>query len=476
MPLDTSIYGNIQQPKIEGPLDQYSRLAQLRNLQTTGRLHELQGQQAEQAIADTEAQRQAATAAGSDISKYPGLLLGAGQGGPAIAAEAARIKAVQEGAATAHTQAQTREIGAKAFASSVAAIARDPSDEVVKNALNNYKTQTGNDVSQQLQQYLALPTEGRRRLAITQALAHPNGESVLKELFPETKTSTVGIGPGGTQVTTASSSRPGLSLPGQAPAAPAQNATGLQGEDFLKTLPKNMADQIKALADGRMQFPGGMALKTPYWQNMVTMVSQYDPNFDQINYNTRTATRKAFTSGAESKSLNALNTVMGHLDEFDKAAAALNNTGFTMWNQAVNTIGGKVNPELKARLNRFDLTKQAVVDEMEKAYRGSGGSQAGIDAWKKTVDSADSYQALQASMQQGVRLLESKIGALGDQYNKGMGTSAHGLELLNPKARATFERLSGGGSATRGAVNTAPVSPNVQQLIDKYAPMQGARG
>lgn len=477
MPIDASIYSNVQQPA--SLLDQYSKLAQLKALGVTSRLHELQGQAAEQSLAEQQAVRQAGIDSGGDTSRLPGLLFGAGAVKPGMEAQAANIKAAQERAGTEHTQAQTRDITARHIAGAWSALAKyNGSDEGVRATHDLMAPVVGEQAAQTVtDKLLAMPPEKRLAYSVAQAATNPVGQEALKLYFPETKTSTVGIGPGGTQVTTASSSRPGLSRPGQAPAAPAQNATGLQGDDFLKTLPKNMADQIKALADGRMAFPGGMALKTPYWQNMVTMVSQYDPNFDQINYNTRAATRKAFTSGAESKSLNALNTVMGHLDEFDKAAAALNNTGFTLWNQAANTIGGKVNPELKARLNRFDLTKQAVVDEMEKAYRGSGGSQAGIDAWKKTVDNSDSYQALQASMQQGVRLLESKIGALGDQYNKGMGTSASGLELLNPKARATFERLAGGGSRTRGSVNAAPaVSPNVQQLLDKYAPMQGTRG
>jgi hypothetical protein len=205
---------------------------------------------------------------------------------------------------------------------------------------------------------------------------------------------------------------------GARPAAqPSVGATAgladLHGDDFLKTLPRAQSDQIKALADGRLQFPTGQALRTPYWQNMVSQVAQYDPSFDAINYNARSATRKAFTSGAESKSINALNTVMGHLDELDKAAKDLNNSGFTLWNEYVsNPVAGAFSPEFKGRLNKFNLTKQAVVDEMEKAYRGSSGAQGGIEAWKKTLSSADSYQALRSSIQQGVKLYEAAIDQL----------------------------------------------------------------
>jgi len=100
----------------------------------------------------------------------------------------------------------------------------------------------------------------------------------------------------------------------------------------------------------------------------------------------------------------------------------------------VNAIGGAVSPDLKARLNKFNLTKQAVVDEMERAYRGSGGSQSGIDAWKQTVSAADSYEALRASIQQGVKLLNSKIESW-RSVRQGHGNDRRGLKLLSPMRR-----------------------------------------
>jgi hypothetical protein len=64
-------------------------------------------------------------------------------------------------------------------------------------------------------------------------------------------------------------------------------------------LPQNDAAQVKALAEGRMAFPTGTALKSAYWQDMLQKVAQFDPSFDAVNYNARAGTRKAFTSGKE---------------------------------------------------------------------------------------------------------------------------------------------------------------------------------
>ncbi|HZQ71694.1 MAG TPA: hypothetical protein VFB08_02160 [Burkholderiales bacterium] len=229
------------------------------------------------------------------------------------------------------------------------------------------------------------------------------------------------------------------------PAAPSAGAgaAGLSGDPFLQTMPKAKADQVKALAEGRMQFPAGFALKSPYWQDMLSSVAQYDPAFDAVNYNARAKTRGAFLAGKEGQSLNALNTVMGHFDSLEKAGTALDNTSFPLVNRAVNAIGGQVSPDLKGRLNAFNIARQAVSSEMERAYRGTGGNVTELEQWKKSLDSADSPQAMRAAIKEGVKLLSSKIDALGDQYNKGMGTTKQGLELLNPKARATYQRLLG---------------------------------
>jgi hypothetical protein len=215
------------------------------------------------------------------------------------------------------------------------------------------------------------------------------------------------------------------------------------GEAFLKQIDPKTAAQVKALSEGRMQFPAGFALKSPYWQNMISLVSQYDPTFDAVNYNARASTRRDFTSGVASRSLNALNTVMGHLENFSKTMESLNNSDNVIWNWMKNVTAAPFSPELKAKLNKFNIDKQAVASEFERAYRGAGGSVTDIQAWKNSFSAADSPQAMRGSLQEGVQLLGSKIDALGDTYNKGMGTTKEGLDLLAPHAKHAYEKLSG---------------------------------
>jgi hypothetical protein len=215
-------------------------------------------------------------------------------------------------------------------------------------------------------------------------------------------------------------------------------ASGVKGPELLKALPGPLADQIKALADGRLAFPAGFALKTPYWQSMLSLTAQYDPTFDAINYGSRAATRRDFTAGKSAQSANALNTVLGHLDSLGQAADELRNTSIPLWNSMANAVqSGTGDPRVK----KFEATKKAVVDELTRAWRGTGGSEGDIKTWSSTMNASNSPEQLHGVIGQIGELLESKIGALNDQYRKGMGTTAGGLDLMSQNSAKVLQKI-----------------------------------
>ena len=222
-------------------------------------------------------------------------------------------------------------------------------------------------------------------------------------------------------------------------------ASNINGDAFLQTLPKPLADQIKGYADGRLQFPSGFALKTPYFQKMLQYVAQYDPSFDAINYNSRSKARNDFTSGKSSQNITSFNTAIGHLDSLDKSVDELGNFNtpvMTLLNAPANFIAKNVSPNFQARLKDFQAKKQAVVDELTRAFRGSGGNVHDIAGWERTISESDSPQALHKAVKAAIELLESRIGAIGDQYNRGMGKTSDPMRLLSPKAQAAIARIS----------------------------------
>lgn len=257
-------------------------------------------------------------------------------------------------------------------------------------------------------------------------------------------------------------------VPGQQSTDP---GTGphITGEDFLKTIDKPIADQVRAIAEGRMPIPGGFALKTPYWQKMMQNVAQYDPSFDAINYNARAATRKDFTSGKSAQNITSFNTAIGHLDSLDKSIVGLDNGNYPLLNEyLINPVKSQISPEYQIGVQKFQTSRLAVAEELARAFKGTGGSLSEVEHWNGLISSAKTPDQLHAAVKQAVDLLESRINAVGEGYRRGMGSTADVKDLLNPKARAALQRLN--GDAASPSAGDAPVQVSSPDEALKLAP------
>lgn len=227
-------------------------------------------------------------------------------------------------------------------------------------------------------------------------------------------------------------------------------SSNVTGDKAIEKLPAAVQMQVKALADGRMQFPSGQALKSPYWQNMLDAVAKYDPSFDAVNYNARAQTRKAFTSGKEAGMVNTLNTALGHLNELADASDALKNHDW----KAFNTLGNFIATQTGSPVvTNFETIKSRVAPELVQAYRGAGGAEADIERNLKDFDAAASPAQLHGALKVTAELLQSKIDALQKQYDQGMGSSR--ISLLSDAGQKTLDRLQ--GKSGGGADVPAPV-------------------
>ncbi len=220
---------------------------------------------------------------------------------------------------------------------------------------------------------------------------------------------------------------------------------GLTGAALLQALPKQEADQIKALAEGRMAFPAGFALKSPYWQDKITKVSQYDPNFDAINYNARSQTRQDFTKGKSADNVTALNTAIQHLGKLSDAYDALGNSSMPAYNAAANWIGNAVgNSDVQKNYAAVATDSAAVSHELAKVFRQTGMSEGEIKDWENKISTSASPAQSKQVIQSALDLMGGRLEALGSRYNQGMGTSEQPYQLLNPQAKQTWAKLAPG--------------------------------
>ena len=179
------------------------------------------------------------------------------------------------------------------------------------------------------------------------------------------------------------------------------------------------------------------------------LLHQNYPDWDQTTYNAKNKLVQSMTSGAQSKEINAINTVAGHIDAMDKAVDGLNNNDPVFWNAIGNKIGINLTGQTGAAA--FKTIVHRVSPEITTAYVQGGGGEAERMANANDFSENLPPQTLHNNAAVTVGLLRSKIGALENQYKQTVGLDDFQQRFITPAAQASFNRLGGQGAAGGGA-------------------------
>ena len=213
-------------------------------------------------------------------------------------------------------------------------------------------------------------------------------------------------------------------------APPVDPATGqpMTGETYLATLPPERAAQIKAMDEGRMNFPTGLALRSPYFQHMLNQLYQYNP---EASAQTATAV-KAFNTGQQGNQTRFLNVAVDHLGTLDKLTDALQNHDV----KALNSIGNYWQSQTGSTApTNFNTAKQIVGDEVTKAVLGAGGTGADREKAQSVIDAANSPEQLKGAIKTYQQLMTGQLNGLKQQYETSTGRKDYDKYLTgNAKA------------------------------------------
>lgn len=245
--------------------------------------------------------------------------------------------------------------------------------------------------------------------------------------------------------------------------------TGLTGEDFLKSLPSPLANQVKALDEGRLPFTS-MSSRSPQMQALMQYAQQYDPEFDATVWQQRSKTAQDFnsTGGKSRQNITQIETALNHLASLKDASDTLGGWGFV--NAALR------NPIMDAtsdpRLVAYNTISKTAADEVSKATAGPGGStQADREERMKEFTAGQAPEARNSSIQSAIKLLAGRLEPLAANYNNAMGTSKIPTELLSPEAQKSYARITGnespnitasGNRADNNVARGAPDNPIIQ--------------
>jgi hypothetical protein len=252
-----------------------------------------------------------------------------------------------------------------------------------------------------------------------------------------------------------------------------QADTTLKGDDYLKQLPPQIGTQVKALAEGRMQFPGGFALKSPYWQQMISHVSNYDPNFDAVNYNARAKTRADYTSGKTSQNIKSIETALNTLAQAKDASDSIGGVdNASVLNTPLNLAYSKfLGAEGSPELNTYNTLAKTAADETTRAVVGAGGTGADRQTREEQFGVGQAPKARNASLTTAAQELAARLDPVANMYNQGMGTTKGGIDLLSPQAQAAYYKLTGQPPANATAAGQKPLQ---QTPVKAVMPPAGA--
>jgi hypothetical protein len=214
----------------------------------------------------------------------------------------------------------------------------------------------------------------------------------------------------------------------------------------------------KMIAEGRLAPLSGFALKTPWGQQVMSKVTELNPDYQGQDYATKQAVEKAFTSGKQGNSVRSFNVALAHLDTLGGLADALDNGNQQLINKAANTISTQLG---KPNANNFEAAKQIVADEIVKAIVGAGGGVSDRDKAQQTVSAANSPAQLRGVINTYKELMKGQLGGLRQQYEASTGKTDFD-RFLSTEAKS----VAHGTPSSQSAPTQGGLSPAEQAELD----------
>lgn len=234
------------------------------------------------------------------------------------------------------------------------------------------------------------------------------------------------------------------------------------GEAALAKVGPQDAGTVRALATGRISLPSSFALRTPYWQRILGILNQYDPEFSEQ----RAQVRKAFTTGPDGKNIGNLNTATVHLDALGEASKALSNGQFVPGNQTYNyvqTLFGGAAP------TNFNGIKNAAAGEIAAALKGNA-TDIEIHSVAQDIANKNSPQQLSEYIGTMMGILHQKLTTYKERYEQQIPGDTLWSPIL-PQAEAVFQKhgIQEGASSQQSPQSMGgPAPKSAAEFLKKY--------
>jgi hypothetical protein len=161
----------------------------------------------------------------------------------------------------------------------------------------------------------------------------------------------------------------------------------------------------KAIANGQLPPPSGMALTNPRNQRLLARVMEINPQYDFTDVTAKRKAASDFTTGTQGNALRSFAVAGQHLDQLNTLVDALNNGNTQLVNKVSNIYSQQTgNPAV----TNFDAAKDVVSKEVMKAIVAGGGGVSEREELQRSLSAANSPAQLKGVIAQYRNLMSAQ--------------------------------------------------------------------
>jgi flagellum-specific peptidoglycan hydrolase FlgJ len=235
--------------------------------------------------------------------------------------------------------------------------------------------------------------------------------------------------------------------------------TDLTGKEYLATLPKEQANTVQLMVEGKIPPPTSFAMSKPYWQNMISAAKNYDPTFDATAWAGRVAGTRDFSAGKSAEMVRSANQTLHHVGSLLDSMDKLNNGTYPMLNSVGNFIA---EARGSGAQGAFRTNAHAVAEELSKVFKGNNLSDAEIKSWEHNLHENMSPEQQRTQVAKLSELLQGSLHALDEKRTASLGPIAaqKAGPIIKEEGQRVLERINkwvnGDKTAAAPATSAAP--------------------
>ena len=238
---------------------------------------------------------------------------------------------------------------------------------------------------------------------------------------------------------------------GGANAAPTPGDFEKTGADFLQTIPAQWRKTVEKIAHYDQDPTKVASMRGGNREMLAQWVNQVNPAYDAGMFTNRAPTRKAFTTGPQGQSINAINTAIGHLDQLTGLVDKLGNSSFVPGNKVWNNLQTMFGSD---KVTNFDTLKDALAGEVARTLSGGQATVSGIAEQRALMNAYSSPAALAGYVKTLIPTMGSKLAALDYQYHQAMGEN-DSFSALSPTSKQVLTKFGFDPAHPKSVADTA---------------------